>query len=282
MSRQPPVESFDCIVIGGGQGGALARMLAQGGHKTALIEKQFLGGTCVNIGCTPTKTLAFCARVAYLARRGSDYGVKTGEVEINWPAMRERKRKIVADFNAELCEGLHHKPNLDLIFGTARFVGKKLIEVQLNDGGTQVLQAKNMVIAAGTRPQIPLIDGLDSVPFLSEESLMELDELPRHLVILGGGYLAVEFGQMFRRFGSQVTIIETGSQLLAREDEDIANALTEFLREDGVQIHLDSEATSARKTPAALSFRLIFPAKIRRFSARIYWSLLGANRTPTH
>ncbi len=256
MNPDSAFESFDCIVIGGGQGGALARMLAQDGHKTALIEKQFLGGTCVNIGCTPTKTLAFCARVAYLTRRAGDYGVKTGPVEIDWPAMRERARKIVAEFRAEICDNLHQKPNLELIFGAARFVGEKQIEVELNDGGTRSLQSQQIIIAAGARPVVPPLDGLGDVPFLNEESLMNLDELPPHLVILGGGYLAVEFGQMFRRFGSQVTIIEAGPQLLAREDADIAIALTEFLREDGVEIHLQCNATSARKTAESVEICL--------------------------
>ena len=248
-------ETFDNIIIGGGQGGALAKQLAKDGQKTALIEKQYLGGTCVNVGCTPTKALYNCAKVAQLARRGAEYGLQIPEVKIDWPAMRERKRRIVQDFRKS-SESALKIDNINVLYGTARFMDKKQIEVKLNDGETRVLQAEKIVIAAGARPRVPKIEGLENVPFLDEGSLMELDSVPQHLIILGGGYLAVEFGQMFRRFGARVSIIETESQLLSKEDKDIADELCQILRDEGLEIYLNSEAQKVRQTGDEIEIKI--------------------------
>src|SRR5207247_480641 len=194
---------YDAIVIGAGQaGGPLSTALARAGWKTALIERVHVGGTCINEGCTPTKTMVASARVAYLARRGADYGVQDGAVHVDLSKVRQRKRSIVESFRSGSQKKLETTPNLTLLFGEGRFTGPKTIEVALNGGGTRQLTAERIFINTGGRPAVPPLPGLDTVPALDSTSIMELDEVPRHLLVLGGGYIGLEFAQMFRRFGS--------------------------------------------------------------------------------
>jgi pyruvate/2-oxoglutarate dehydrogenase complex dihydrolipoamide dehydrogenase (E3) component len=239
-------KEFDVIVIGAGQGSALARMLAVDGRRVALIEKAHVGGTCINVGCTPTKTLYYSAQLAHQMRRCQKYGIEPTEVKINWPAVRGRKRGFVQEFRAEVLENLHGQENLELIFGGAKFIAPKTIEVKLNAGGARVLHAPRIVIAAGTRHALPPIDGLKETPYSDETALMEVNEIPAHLLILGGGYVGVELGQMFSRFGAKVTIIESGAQLLKREDSDIAQALQTILEEEGLEICLNAKVKKSR------------------------------------
>ncbi|MBC8162054.1 MAG: mercuric reductase [Roseiflexaceae bacterium] len=233
--------TYDVIVVGSGQGGGpIASELARAGRKTALIEREHIGGTCVNEGCTPTKTMVASARAAYAARRAANYGVHTGEISIDMARVRERKRAIVEQFRSGSERSTRETPNLDLIEGHARFVGQNELEVALNVGGTKRLRAETIIINTGARPAMPKIAGIADVPVLDSTTVMELDEVPEHLLVVGGGYIALEFGQMFRRFGSQVTIIQRGGQLLAREDAEIANAMADLLREDGITVLLDA------------------------------------------
>jgi dihydrolipoamide dehydrogenase len=237
------VEKYDAIVIGSGQGGTpLSRMLAEAGMRTALVERTHVGGTCINEGCTPTKTMVASARVAYLARRAADYGVQTGNVEIDLKRVRQRKRDIVNSFRNGSQARLEKTPNLDLIFGTASFAGPKEIAVRTKDGGTRSLTADRIIINAGTRPAIPKLSGLDAISYLDNASIMELEAVPEHLLILGGGYIGLEFGQIFRRFGSQVTIVQSAKQLLSREDADVADEVAKILREDGIELLLNTKA----------------------------------------
>ena len=238
------VEKYDAIVIGSGQGGTpLSRTLAEAGMRTALVERTHVGGTCINEGCTPTKTMVASARVAYLARRAADYGVRTGNIEIDLKRVRQRKRDIVNTFRNGSQARLERTPNLDLIFGTASFTGPKEIALQVKDGGgTRTLTADRVIINAGTRAAIPKLPALDAVPYLDNASIMELDAVPEHLLILGGGYIGLEFSQIFRRFDSQVTIVQSAKQLLAREDADVADAVAEILREDGIEVLLSARA----------------------------------------
>lgn len=252
-------ETYNVVVLGGGQGGALARMLAQAGRKVALVEKFHVGGTCVNVGCTPTKTLAYDARIAYLVRRSADYGVHTGPISIDWPAMRRRKAAVVTDFRQSVEQTLDKIENLDLLYGSAAFCGPQRVEAQLNAGGSRQLAAPTVVIATGARPLVPQLEGLAQVPYLDSTSLMEVDELPRHLLVLGGGYIAVEFGQMLQRFGTQVTLIEAGGQLLGHEDPDIAEAMLKILREDGLEIHLSSKAQRVRLVDGEIELTIQTP-----------------------
>ncbi|MFQ6115358.1 MAG: mercuric reductase [bacterium] len=240
------IENYDAIIIGAGQaGGPLSTTLARAGWKTALIEREHVGGTCVNEGCTPTKTMVASARIAYLVRRATDYGVHTGSVSVDLAKVRERKRAIVESFRGGSQRGIEKTDGVDLIMGEARFTAPKLIQVQLNDGAQQQLSADKIFINTGTRPRTPSIEGLEKVPTLNSTTIMELDLVPPHLLVLGGGYIGLEFGQMFRRFGSEVTIIQRGKQLLAREDSDVASEVAKILREDGVEVLLQSETIRA-------------------------------------
>jgi len=242
----PDPEQYDGIVIGSGQGGTpLAKALARAGWKTALIERQYIGGTCINVGCTPTKTMFNSARVAYLARRSADYGVHTDSLAVNMSEVRARKQRIVDSFRDGGLRGVERTNGLDLLKGEATFTGPKTLDVQLNDGGKRTLHSEKIFINTGGRPSVPDIEGLSGVPFLNSTSIMELDELPDHLLVMGGGYIGLEFGQMFRRFGSKVTIVHRGDRVLAREDPDIADEIAKILREDGIDLLLNTEVTGA-------------------------------------
>src|SRR5499427_6969759 len=216
-------QRYDAIVIGSGQGGnPLAKALAAAGRRTAVVEREHVGGTCVNVGCTPTKTMVASARVAYLARRAADYGVRCGPVAVDMAQVRRRKQAIVDDFRTGGERRLETAENVELIFGEGRFTAPKVVEVTLKAGGVRTLTAEAIFINTGERPARPAIEGLDSVKALDSTSIMELSALPEHLLILGGGYIGLEFGQMFRRFGSAVTVVQRGEQLLATEDPDVA------------------------------------------------------------
>src|SRR5262245_51358583 len=201
-------EVVHAIVIGAGQAGVpLSRALAEAGRKTVLVEREHVGGTCVNEGCTPTKTMVASGRVAYLARRGADYGVRTGPITVDLARVRQRKRDIVASFRDGAQQRLEKTPGLELLFGEARFTGPRKLEVRPRDGEARAFEAGLVFINAGARPSAPDVPGLAALPTLDSTSIMELDAVPRHLVVLGGGYIGLEFGQMFRRFGADVTIV---------------------------------------------------------------------------
>ncbi len=241
-------EQYDTIVIGTSQGGRLLPIeLAKAGQKVALVERGPLGGVCVNSGCTPTKTMVASARLAYQARRSSEYGVRTGSISVDLAAVRERKRAMVAGARENYASRLAHD-GLDLIEGEARFTAAKQVEVALTDGGTRQLSATVVVIDGGTRPRPLEIPGAQDVSVLDSTSIMELDELPEHLIVLGGGYIGLEFGQMFRRFGSAVTIIQSAARLMMLEDDDVADEVAAILRDDGITVL--TSAAAVRALPA--------------------------------
>ena len=240
---------YDAIIIGAGQaGGPLSTTLAQAGWKTAIIERIHVGGTCINEGCTPTKTMVASARVAYLARRGADYGVHTGPISIDMLKVRQRKRDIVNSFRTGSENRIKSTEGVDLLMGEAHFTGPKELEVRLNSGEVQQLSADTIFINAGDRPADLPLEGLDSIPVLNSTTIMELDTVPEHLLIIGGGYVGLEFGQMFRRFGSGVTVVQRGAYLLAREDPDVAEEVAKILREDGLEILLETKPVRVEKT----------------------------------
>jgi len=242
-------QQFDAIVIGSGQGGTpLSMALAGAGMRTALVERKHIGGTCINEGCTPTKTMVASGRVAYLTRRAPDYGVHTGPVSVDMAKVRKRKRDIVDSFRNGSQSRIEKTANLELIFGDASFSGSKTVSVRLQDGGYRTLSARYIFINAGTRASRPKLDGLDDVPFLDNASIMELDAVPDHLLILGGGYIGLEFGQLFRRLGSRVTIVQSARQLLMGEDPDIAEEVAHILQQDGVDVRLNSKATHVEQS----------------------------------
>lgn len=245
----PNLLTYDAIVIGTGQGGKpLAVALATAGWKTAVIERLHVGGTCVNVGCTPTKTMVASARVAYLAKRSADYGVHTNEPTVNLSEIRRRKQSVVDDFRNGGQRAIERTDNLELIFGEASFTGANTVAVKLNDGGTRQLSAPKIFINVGCRPADPGVEGKEKVSVLDSTSIMELDELPEHLLVLGGGYIGLEFGQMFRRFGSRVTIVQRGNKLLGREDQDVADEVAKILGEDGVEVLLNTAAVKVDRS----------------------------------
>src|SRR5918995_1192961 len=223
---------YDAVVIGSGQGGnPLATSLAKAGHKVAIVERQHVGGTCINYGCTPTKTMVASAKVAYMTRRSDDYGVNSGSVTVDMAKVRQRKRDIVESFRGGSEGRLERAENLDLLMGEASFTGLK-----------------------------------------------ELDEAPEHLLVLGGGYVGLEFAQMFRRFGSEVTIVQQGDQLLRREDADVAGAATEILCEDGIEVLLDAEAQRVERIGEEIQLTLSMPGGERTISGSHL--LVAAGRVP--
>ncbi|MZE69648.1 mercuric reductase [Streptomyces sp. SID5789] len=229
-------ESYDVIVIGTSQGGRFLPIdLAKAGKSVALVERDHVGGVCVNTGCTPTKTMVASARVAHLARRASEYGVRTGPVSVDLAAVRERKRGMVAGARENYVSRLA-QDGLELIEGEAKFTGPKTVEVAMKDGGTRTLGAPVIIVDAGARSRPLALDGVRDVPVLDSTSIMELDECPEHLIVLGGGYIGLEFGQMFRRFGSEVTIVQARSRLMMPEDDDVSDTVAGILRDEGITI----------------------------------------------
>lgn len=248
---------YDAIVIGSGQGGTpLCQALAQAGFRTALVEREHVGGTCINEGCTPTKTMIASGRVAYLARRGADYGVHTGAIRIAMERIRSRKRDIVKLFRDGSERRIKKTKSLDLIFGEAAFTGPKSVAVKSKNGKTGVLSADRIFINAGCRPAVPSVAGLDEVPFLNSTSIMELARVPKHLLVLGGGYVGLEFGQLFRRLGSRVTVVQSAPQLLAGEDADVAEAVAAILRQDGIEVLVNTRAEQVSRSRSTLSLKV--------------------------
>jgi pyruvate/2-oxoglutarate dehydrogenase complex dihydrolipoamide dehydrogenase (E3) component len=274
------IDHYDAIIIGSGQaGGPLATAFAHSGHKTAIIEREHIGGTCINDGCTPTKTMIASARAAYLARRGADYGVQTGPISVDMTVVRKRKRDIVESFRSSSQRRIESAKGLDLLMGEGYFVSPKVIEVRLQSGEVRQLSAEKIFLNTGARPTIPPIEGIESVPVLNSTTIMELDTVPEHLIVLGGGYVGMEFAQMFRRFGSQVTVVQRGAQLLPREDADIAENLTAILREDGIEVLLKTAALRvAGGQGQALSLRVRTPEGERTLTGSHLLAATG--RTP--
>jgi len=270
---------YDSIVIGAGQsGGPLSTDLAKSGRKTVIIEREHVGGTCINEGCTPTKTMVASARVAYLAKRAADYGVHTGPISVDMKVVRKRKRDIVDSFRSGSESRIKQTEGVDLLMGEASFIGPKTIEVHMNTGETRQLTADLIFINTGERPAIPQVEGIEQIPTLNSTTIMELDSVPEHLLILGGGYIGLEFGQMFRRFGSQVTIVQRGKQLLAREDTDIAEAVADIMREDGITVLLETAALRATHDNGQIQLTVRTPQGEQVLQGTHI--LLGAGRTP--
>ena len=271
---------YDAIVIGAGQaGGPLSTALANAGRKTAIIERVHVGGTCINEGCTPTKTMVASARVAYLARRGADYGVHTGPITIDMTKVRQRKRDIVDSFRNGSQSRIESTKGVDLLMGEAHFTGQKTLEVVFPGGEHRQLTADTIFINAGARPSKPSLPGIEDVPTLDSTSIMELDSVPDHLLIIGGGYVGLEFGQMFRRFGSRVTIIQRGAKLLAREDTDVADEVATILREDGVEVLLETKPLRVEQN-ADGTLQLTVQTSTKEHTLSGSHLLLAAGRVP--
>jgi pyruvate/2-oxoglutarate dehydrogenase complex dihydrolipoamide dehydrogenase (E3) component len=268
---------FDAIIIGAGQGGGpLARAFAGAGRRTAVIERVHVGGTCINDGCTPTKTMVASARAAQVARSGPRYGVRVGSVAVNLSDVRRRKETMVERFRAGVEQRIADA-GVELLRGQARFSGPH--EIDLDDGGeTRSLAAGLVVINTGQRPSIPTIPGLADVPFLTSTSIMQLADVPEHLIILGGAYVGCEFAQMFRRFGSDVTILQRNESLLPREDTDVADEIARILREDGIDVVLRARVDAVDR--AGSGIRVSYVGRDGSTSIAGTHVLLAAGRTP--
>jgi pyruvate/2-oxoglutarate dehydrogenase complex dihydrolipoamide dehydrogenase (E3) component len=236
--------NYDAIIIGTGQSGpALARRLVAAGSKVAILERKLFGGTCVNTGCTPTKTLIASAYAAHIARRAADYGVTiAGAVKVDMKAVKARKDAVVAPSHNGVERSLKTLAGCTVYEGHGRFVAEKKVAVNGSE-----LTADRVFINVGARAAIPPIPGLDRVPYLTNGSMMDIDFLPPHLVILGGSYIGLEFGQAYRRFGSEVTVIELGPRLIAREDADVSQAVADFLKDEGIDVRVDSKVIGVEK-----------------------------------
>ena len=245
--------NYDAIIIGTGQSGpALARRLVAAGRKVAIIERKRFGGTCVNTGCTPTKTLVASAYAAHVARRAADYGVKIeGSINVDMKVVKARKDAVVATFRDGLEQSLETLQGCTVYKGHGRFVAEKRVAVNGSE-----LAADQIFINVGARAAIPPIPGLDHVPYLTNSSMLDIDLLPPHLLILGGSYIGLEFSQVYRRFGSKVTVIEYGPRLISREDEDVSLAIAGFLKEEGIDVRIDSKVVSVEKQGDLISAKV--------------------------
>ncbi|WP_158929153.1 mercuric reductase [Acidisphaera sp. S103] len=257
----PESERVDVLVLGSGQGGKLlAWHMARAGRRTAVVERRYVGGSCPNIACMPSKNEVWSARVAHVVRHAAAFGTTTGSVAIDMATVRRRKREMVEHEVALHLEN-YRQSGAELIMGSGRLIGPKTVEVQLNDGGTRVLTAEHLFLNLGSHAAMPAVPGLEAARPLTHIEALELDAVPPHLIVFGGGYVGLEMAQAFRRFGSQVTIIEAGPQLISREDPDVADAMQRVLVEEGVRLVLSAntvdvsgrsgdEVTLTVRTPA--------------------------------
>ncbi len=266
---------YDAIVIGTGQAGpSLAGRLAGAGMKVAVVERKLFGGTCVNTGCIPTKTLVASARAAYMAKRAADFGViVNGSIAVDMKKVKERKDAVVRNSNVGVEKWLKGMENAAVYEGHAKFTASHTVEVR-----DTVLEADKIFINVGARATIPPVEGIGTVPYLTNSGMMDIDVLPEHLVIVGGGYIALEFGQMYRRFGSKVTIVQRSSRLLSKEDADVSTAVQEILENEGVQVCTNTRDLSVRNENGRIAVRLKCNDEAMEVSGSHL--LVAAGRTP--
>ena len=269
------MKRFDAVVIGAGQAGPpLARRLAAAGKTVAIVERKLFGGTCVNTGCMPTKTLVASARVAHVVRRAASYGVTVpGPLEFDLRRAKARADAVSTDARQGVESSLRDTAGVTVIEGHARFTSRDTIEV-----GEDVLSAERIFLDVGGRARLPRIAGIEEVPHLTNASILQLESLPRHLVIIGGGYVGLEFAQMYRRFGSDVTIVEMGPRVAAREDEDVSSAISGILEGEGIQVRVRAECISVSSDRQGVTARLDCDAGDRTVTGSHL--LLAAGRRP--
>lgn len=242
MGSESNIKKYDAIIIGSGQAGnPLAFELDKRGKKVAMIEKNELGGSCINFGCTPTKTLVASSNLYHRVQRSEELGVISKGTQLDFKKVMKRKNAIVKAFRASIEKGISSSKNIDLYRGLASFVDENIISVKLNGGTKKSIQGDKIYINSGAKPNVIPIEGIEDVNYYNSTSIMELDELPEHLLIIGTGYIALEFGQMFKRFGSKVTMIGRGDSIIKREDRDVSDRIQKILEEDGIEFLLNTE-----------------------------------------
>ncbi len=272
-------EHYDAAIIGTGQSGKpLAFELASEGLETAVIERDEIGGSCINYGCTPTKTMVASGKVAYLSGRSEEFGVRTGDIDLDMETVVSRKDHVVDMFRSGSERSLKKKENIELIRGHARFTDDKTLEIDTESGDGRELTADQIFINTGLKPRIPDLSGIEDVPYLTSTTILELQAVPEHLLVIGGGYIGLEFGQMFRRFGSEVTIFQRKDQLVPREDRDIAEKIREILEEDGIRVRTDTEPEKVRTKEEGIA--LTFTENQTRRAVSGSHLLLAAGRVP--
>lgn len=273
------MKHYDAIIIGAGQAGTpLARKLAEAGKNIAIIEKRFVGGTCINDGCTPTKTMIASAAAAHQIRTAAQLGIYTGPVKVDFKKVKARKDKIVSSFRSSSEKSLMSIKGLDLIYGEAVFSAEKELTVTNPTGEKLLLSADLIFINTGAKAKIPELEGLENIEYLSSTTILDLKEIPSHLVILGGNYIGLEFGQMFHRFGSKVTILEKSSRIMSREDEDVSEELTNILTEEGLEILTNTTIAEIQKKGAELKLNLKTKDATKNITASHL--LVAIGRTP--
>lgn len=267
------MQTFQHIIVGSGQAtGTLLGKLIPTGDSIAVIEGAKVGGSCVNYGCTPTKTMVASARALHMARRGEFYGFETGAIKLDYGRVRERMNEIRNGSSDGLTNWMEGTENVTLIRGWAKFASDKVLEVN-----EQKLTAENIYINVGTRPGVPPIEGIASVPWMDSAGLLDLEEVPEHLLIVGGGYIGVEFGQVFRRFGAKVTILQRGDQLMPQEDKDIADEIGQFLQAEEIDIRLNTSVKAAEKSETGVSLEIENEGKTEKLHGSHL--LIAAGRT---
>lgn len=272
------MKHYDAIIIGSGQAGIpLAKKLAEAGKKTAIIEKNLIGGTCINNGCTPTKSMIASARAAHQARNAIKLGIETGTVKVDLKSIKKRTDEIVLTSRTNLQKKIDATKGLDLIFGEAAFTAKKELCIS-SDKEKENLSANWIFINTGAKPIIPKLKGLEKVSYLTSTTILDLEEIPEHLIIIGGNYIGLEFGQMFQRFGSQVTIIEKASRIMNQEDEDVSEELTTILKDEGLQILTDVNVTEAEEIKGQITISIESKNGVKRITGTHL--LLAVGRTP--
>ena len=266
---------YDAIVVGAGQAGLpLASRLSTAGWTVALVERNKLGGTCVNVGCTPTKALVASAQAAHIARRAIDFGIiLSNPIEVDMTLVRNRMDSIVGQSQRGVRGWLDRMKGVTEYTGTAHFVSAKTMRV-----GDQLLEAPKIFLNVGARPAHPSIEGISETPFLNSSSILRLDELPGHLVVIGGGYIGLEFAQMYRRFGSQVTVVERSSRILPKLDSDVSSAVANILKSEGIRLEVQAECIRVQVTGDGFSAHLDCPEGKRHVAGTHI--LMAIGRTP--
>jgi pyruvate/2-oxoglutarate dehydrogenase complex dihydrolipoamide dehydrogenase (E3) component len=275
-------EHYQMLVLGSGEGGKyLAWHMARSGHRTAVVERKLIGGSCPNTNCLPSKNEIWSAKVADLVHHADRFGIMTGHIATDMKGVLARKRAMVDGLIAMHLD--HYKASgAELIMGTGRFIAAKSLKVSLNDGGSRILTGDHVFLNLGTHATIPDISGLAAAAPLTNIEALELDRLPDHLVVIGGGYVGLELAQAYRRFGSRVTIIEAGPHLAAREDADVAAALEEMLRDEGIAVHLSAKLLGVQgRSGQAVTCSCIRLSALRQSPAAISWWRPGAPPTRT-
>ena len=249
------IHKYDAVVLGSGQGGnPLAQKLTEDGQHVALIESDLLGGTCINTGCTPTKAMVASAQIAHYVRNAARWGVRAGNIGIDLPAVLRRKNEIVHSFRSGWEKKFEGNDRLRVYRARARFIGPSQIQA-----GEDTIESERIFVDTGAKPAIPHIEGLDSVPYLTNVSLLDLEHLPAHLLVLGGGYVGLEFGQMFRRFGSEVTVVQSAERILPNEDTDISDELRDCLEAEGMKFFVQAHAARIRGTAGSIEVSVDTP-----------------------